>query len=124
MECRRADALAYRTALMRGMGLAVPPAFPEIDRLLDVQRRAGRRKLVHRLRADDLPDGAMIVDGARFLAIRGDQALVWLPGGYGGRERRPAGNVQALTPPASLAALAQGYRPLWHPSAEQMAESS
>lgn len=122
MECRRGDALAYRAALVRGLGLAEMPLFPEIDRLLDGQRREGRRKRLHRLAADTLPDGAMIVEGemsegARFLALRGEQALVWSPAGYRERVARPAGTVAVLTPPASLAALAEGYRPLWHPSA-------
>lgn len=124
MECRRSDALAYRAALMRGTGLLVPPSFPEIDRLLDAERRMGRRKRVHHLPADGLPDGAMIADGTRWLAIRGDDALVWHPGGYGAREPRPTGTVAVLTPPASLAALTHGFRPLWHPSAERSARPS
>ncbi len=118
MECRRADALAYRAALMRGTGLVVPPSFPEIDRLLDAQRRKGRRKLIHHRPADGLPDGAMIADGTRWLAIRGGDALPWHPGGYGAGEPRPTGIVPVLTPPASLAALAHGFVPLWHPSAQ------
>lgn len=118
MECRRADALAYRAALMRGTGLLVPPSFPEIDRLLDAERRSGRRKLAHHRPAAELPDGAMITDGKRWLAIRGSEALVWNPAGYGVREPRPTGIVAVLTPPASLAALAHGFRPLWHPSAQ------
>lgn len=124
MECRRADALAYRAALMRGTGLAAPPSFPEIDRLLDGQRRSGRSKLVHHLPADDLPDGAMIADGARWLALRDGAALLWHPGGYGARLPRPNGSVSVLTPPASLAALAHGFQPRWHPSAGQTARSS
>lgn len=118
MECRRGDALAYRAALMRGTGLLVPPSFPEIDRLLDAERRSGRRKRAHHRPAAELPDGAMITDGKRWLAIRGSEALVWNPAGYGAREPRPTGIVAVLTPPASLAALAHGFRPLWHPSAQ------
>lgn len=79
MECRRQEALAYRTALMREAGLVIAPSFPEIDRLLDAQRRVGRHKLAHHLPADDLPDGAMIADGARWLAIRGGNAWSGLP---------------------------------------------
>lgn len=124
MECRRQEALAYRTALMREAGLVIAPSFPEIDRLLDAQRRVGRHKLAHHLPADDLPDGAMIADGARWLAIRGGNALVWSPCGYRAPEPRPTGIVPVLTPPASLAALAHGYRPLWHPSADRIARSS
>ena len=117
MECRRADALAYRAALVRGLGLAEVPLFPAIDRLLDGQRRDGRRKRLHLQDAATLPDGAVIADGPRFLALRGGQALNWSPEGYGAAVPRPCGRVAVLTPPASLAALAEGYRPLWHPSA-------
>jgi hypothetical protein len=124
MECRRADALAYRAALMRGKGLLVPPSFPEIDRLLDTERRKGRSKRVHRLPAAALPDGAMIAEGERWLAIRGGGALAWYPAGYGGWEPRPTGIVSVLTPPASLAALDHGFKPLWHPSAETPARPS
>ena len=62
-------------------------------------------------------DGAMIAGEGRFLALRADAALSWSPAGYVGQLPRPTGVVSVLTPPASLAALAQGYRPLWHPSA-------
>ncbi|KPF71111.1 hypothetical protein IP69_07260 [Bosea sp. AAP35] len=124
MECRRADALAYRAALMRGEGLRVAPSFPEIDRLLDGQRRRSQIKRVHSLAADALPDGAMVSCGLRLLAIRGTGALVWTPDGYDAVERRPTGVVSVLTPPASLAALAHGYTPLWHPSAAAIAGPS
>lgn len=117
MECRRADALAYRAALVEGLGLSETPLFPAIDRLLDGERRDGRAKRLHRLPAETLPDGAMIADEGRFLALRADTALPWSPTGYVGRQARPTGMVSVLTPPASLAALARGYRPLWHPSA-------
>jgi hypothetical protein len=118
MECRRADALAYRAALVAGLGLAKPPSFPEIDARLDGERRQGRAKRLHRLDAAGLPDGAMIAaaDGA-FLALRGEDALLWSPAGYVARRPRPSGHVDVLTPPASLAALAHGFRPLWHESA-------
>ncbi|MDP3255782.1 MAG: hypothetical protein Q8S58_06875 [Bosea sp. (in: a-proteobacteria)] len=117
MECRRADALAYRAALVRGLGLRETPLFPAIDRLLDGARRDGRAQRTHRLPGEMLPDAAVIRDGDRFLALHGDAALPWTPEGYGTRGTRPTGMVTVLTPPASLAALAQGYRPLWHPSA-------
>lgn len=122
MECRRSDALAYRAALVRGLGLRETPLFPEIDRLLDEERRDGRAKRLHRLPTEALPDAAMIRDGSRFLALRGDAALLWSPDGYVSTVSRPTGEVTVLTPAASLAALAQGYRPLWHPSAERIVQ--
>jgi hypothetical protein len=119
MECRRRDALTYRDALVGGLGLGETPSFPAIDRMLDAERRAGRTKRTHRLAAEWLPDGAMLLsdDGTAFLALRGASALLWSPGGYTGRRERPVGTVTVLTPPATLAALGQGYRPHWHPSA-------
>ncbi|CAM5762833.1 hypothetical protein [Bosea minatitlanensis] len=123
MECRRQDALAYRAALVEGLGLARTPLFPEIDRILDGERRAGRDKRAHRLPAVGLPDGAVLRsdDGEAFLALRGESALLWSPAGYAGRRERPTGTVTVLTPPATLAALSRGYRPFWHPSAEALA---
>jgi hypothetical protein len=51
-----------------------------------------------------------------FAAVRGDGLLGWTPGGYVDAGRRPrAGTVDVLTPPTSLAALAGGFVPLWHP---------
>lgn len=123
MECRRRDALAYRDALVRGLALARQPSFPEIDSLLDGERRDGRRKRRHALPADDLPDGAVILtgDGSGFLALRGGEALLWAPDGYRERRARPEGIVAVLTPPTTIAALANGYLPLWHGSADRLA---
>jgi hypothetical protein len=52
--------------------------------------------------------------------LRGDRALLWSPSGYVATRQRPAGPVAVLTPPASLAALVNGYQPLWHPSAAKL----
>lgn len=118
VECRRADAHAYRAALVAGLGLAELPLFPEVDERLDRERRDGRRKRLHRLAAEELPDGAMIVTSeGEFIALRGAEALLWSPSGYVASRPRPAGLADVVTPPSSLAALANGYRPLWHPSA-------
>jgi hypothetical protein len=118
MLCRRREANAYRAALAAGLGLATVPSFLDVDRLLHAERLQGRRKRIHRADAGALPDGAMIRDDAgAFWAILGGEALAWSPGGYQERARRPSGEVAVLTPPASLAALAKGYRPRWHASA-------
>jgi hypothetical protein len=116
MECRRADALEFRKAVAEGLGLAATPRCPELDRMLDGERREGRAKRLHRLPADDLPDGAMIrrSDGA-CLAISGREALFWSEAGYLESLPRPSGPVDVLTPPVTLAALRVGYRPVWAP---------
>ncbi|MBX9910500.1 MAG: hypothetical protein K2Z25_17520 [Beijerinckiaceae bacterium] len=121
VECRRTDAHAFRAALMRGYGMAGTPLFPEIDRLLDGERRDGRAKRFHMAPAESLPDGAMVAQGGDFMALRGQAALTWSPSGYLARRDRPSGLVRVATPPASLAALANGYPPLWHPSVTALA---
>jgi hypothetical protein len=66
----------------------------------------------------ELPDGVMVsVGGAPFL-VHGGGLLAWTPGGY--RDSCPAspGNlVTVITPRATVAVLAVGYRPAVHPSA-------
>jgi hypothetical protein len=121
MACRRADALAYRTALAAAEGEGKPAPVVALDARLDRERRDGRAKRLHAASAEDLPDGAMITaaDGG-FLAIVGAQALLWSPAGYRTALARPRGTVALLTPPASVAALKAGYRPLWHPSATRL----
>ena len=118
MECRRADLLAYRVALMAGLGIGTTPSCPALDIILDAERRDGHAKRLHRLDCGALPDGAMLraVDGA-FLALRGDAALVWSAAGYTATRPRPSGMADVLTPPATLAALRTGYTPAWHGSA-------
>lgn len=125
VECRRQDAHAWRAALVEGLGLRETPLFPELDRMLDRQRRDGRTKRLHRAEAATLPDGAMIEDGAGgWLAIRQGKSLSWSPAGYTASLARPTGTVNVLTPPATIAALASGYRPIWHHSAGPLATSS
>jgi hypothetical protein len=122
VECRRADAHAYRAALVAGLGLAEVPRFPVIDERLDRERRDGREKRLHKLLAESLPDGAMIATPeGEFLALRGGKGLLWSPSGYVASRKRPTGLVTAVTPPSSLAALVNGYQPLWHPTAAELA---
>ena len=121
MECRRADAIAYRKAVVAGGAFMTLPSCPELDARLDAERRTGRTKRLHAMSFDALPDGAMVaVDGKPF-AVRGMQLLPWSHRGYAAIRPRPSGVAQCLTPPASLAALAGGYNPLWHCSADDFA---
>jgi hypothetical protein len=93
------------------------------DRLLDGGGRRDRFagasvRRTYDAPAGSLPDGAMVTaDGAPWL-VRGGELLAWTPGGY--RDRRPvagAGEVSVITPRATVAVLAAGYRPVLHPSA-------
>lgn len=118
-ECRRERALAYRNAVdpLARAG--------DLDLRLDAERRDGRTKRRHMLEIDALPDGAIYAQGAEAFAILKDAVLPWSFAGYGAPARRPRGTaVACLTPPTSLAALAAGYAPEWHPSAISSALAS
>jgi hypothetical protein len=117
-ECRRADAVGFAAAWGRAHVQGAPPRAGEMDVVLHAQRLDGRRKRRHRATLDDLPDGAMIAQGDEPFAIRGDALLPWSFSGYGAPRPRPRSvEVDLLTPPAMVAALAAGFQPHWHPSA-------
>lgn len=117
MECRRADAMAYRRATVTGGAFATVVACPVLDAQLDRERRTGRTKQLHRIHYASLPDGAIVMIGTTAHAIRDGLMLGWSPGGYVSVMATPSGVADCLTPPTSLAALRGGYRPVWHPSA-------
>ena len=116
-ECRRADFVRFRTAWERAHGGA-PARVDPIDRRLDAERRAGRRKLTYRDDVTTLPDGSYIVaDGAAWLVL-GSELLAWTDRGYTTRRARPShGEVEVLTPPSTVAVFRAGYAPAIHPSA-------
>jgi hypothetical protein len=67
-----------------------------------------------------LPDGAVVSWGGRAFALRDEAALPWSFSGYGPPVSREALNGTALllvTPPATVAVLRSGYRPVWADSA-------
>jgi hypothetical protein len=115
-ECRRTDALAFAEAFGKsGHRLSAP----EMDLVLQAERLDGRRKRIHRLALDALPDGAMItLTGPDAFAVRGDALLPWTPFGYGARRDRLRGvEVDVLTPASILRVLSRGFQPRWHGTA-------
>ena len=118
-ECRRKDAEAFAEAWRQAKRLGTRPYADEMDEVLHGERLAGRAKRLHRRAIDGLPDGAFVTfDGAAFAAC-GAELLRWTPDGYSDRKPRPHGIVvDVLTPPSIIAVLSAGYRPRWHPSAE------
>jgi hypothetical protein len=68
-----------------------------------------------------LPDGSVVTlagEPGSAWAVRGSALLRWTSGGYIAADARPRNlMVNVLTPPGTLAALSEGYRPRWHPSA-------
>jgi hypothetical protein len=68
---------------------------------------------------EKLPDGAMVRSDAQSYLIAQGRALHWSTGGY--REAKdPVTDVLLLTPPSTLRALSAGYRPVLHPSAQEL----
>jgi hypothetical protein len=114
-ECRREDAVRFAALFAKGGKRA---SAAEMDAALHAERLAGKAKRLHRCSIDDLPDGAMIVRDGDAFAIHGKRILRWTPTGYAPAQLRPRGlAADVLTPPSTLAVLAKGYRPLWHPHA-------
>lgn len=114
--CRRADAIAFRTAWAAGNRVGSPRA-PAMDAVLHAERLDRRAKRLHPLPspAGRLPDGTMVADGGDAYLSNGGRAWRWSPGGYRAVGRWPAA-VALVTPPSTVAALAAGYRPVLHPS--------
>lgn len=114
-ECRRRDAVAFQAAFPSVDGNR--PRADVMDRLLHAQRLAGRTKRTHPYACERLPDGAMIAIGDEAFALRGAKMLRWTHYGYDTAQPRIEGNVEALTPPGTIAALRGGYSPQWHDTA-------
>jgi hypothetical protein len=120
--CRRGAAKAFAAAFALGQGRERIAA-PEMDRILHGERLAsgGSPTLLAPSEARALPDGAMVAYGPNAFAVRGGKLLPWTFVGHGAARAScrglPAQAVQ-ITPPATVAALRAGYRPVWHPTAE------
>ena len=118
-ECRRKDAEAFAAAWQRAFKLLRRPRADETDLVLHAERLNGRTKRRHRRSIDGLPDGAVVAREEGAWVVHGESLLRWTPEGYDRRTRRPRGTMaDVLTAPAIVGALAAGYRPRWHPSAE------
>ncbi|GAA5158059.1 hypothetical protein GCM10023321_37220 [Pseudonocardia eucalypti] len=129
-ECRHADYQAYRRAWTESVGGA-PPSAGEMNRRLHAERLVAgtRRRRLHPMPWRDLPDGTFVLAGptpasrhsqhteSALPAHRADPELVlggelvtWAHHGYRGRRPRPGrGEVDVITPPATVAVLRAGY---------------
>jgi hypothetical protein len=111
--CRRAAFQKYQQCLSQP-NLTVD----EMDRVLHDQRsREEKHEFVSVI---DAPDGIMIAIGQIPYAKHGTQALRWSFDGYsdaGSWADITRKTTQILTPALTIAALQNGFKPLWHPSA-------
>lgn len=117
--CRRADYEAFRAAWAADDGGPYPSA-TELDRQLHAERlvRGTHRRRLHRLSWRTLPSGAFVLLDDGPALVLDDRLVPWTVGGYGAPRSRPMGGlVDAITPPGSLRAMANGYRPQIDPGA-------
>jgi hypothetical protein len=117
-ECRRKDAVLFKSAWQTAHALATPPSAPDMDRSLSGERRArGGAKITWTAKAGTLPEGTMVrVDGG-MLAVRDRKFRPWTASGYGAAVPVELNiEVEVLTPPTITRILHAGYQPIWHPS--------
>jgi hypothetical protein len=117
-ECRYQDYQAFKRAWAVAFGGGVP-GVAEIDARMHADRlvRPGVRRS-YSARLSSLPDGVMVSVGGTPFLVWGGGLLAWTPGGYRSSGQSPAEDtVTVITPRATVAVLAAGYRPVIHPSA-------
>lgn len=113
--CRRERATEFSNCFAAGNGFSRPKV-TETDAVLHGQRLAsgGTSKQLSAKEAAQLPDGTMVFHDRVAYAIRSGRALPWSFDGYA--EAAPIetlGAPRLLTPPATVAALRHGYKPVW-----------
>lgn len=119
--CRRDRYVAYRSAV--GLAYGRMASASDLNAWLAAERlgpgrgpvRTQDRKL-WTADAADLPDGTVVVVAGTTRALLADRSVAFGFGGWHSPRRRPTGPVDVLTPPTSVAALAHGFSPVWHPS--------
>jgi hypothetical protein len=117
--CRRPAYLAYAEAWRAARDLARPLHAVEMDAQLHAERveSRSRRQRTHRAVAGSLPDGVMIRHAGRPALLAAGRVSPWSFAGYQAPVPLDLGaTVEVLTPPSSVAAIGEGYRPLLHPS--------
>jgi hypothetical protein len=118
--CRRQDFLSFAEAWRSAEGLAHRPWAREMDARLHAERIHPRSRIQVTRPASvaELPDGVMVRYQGAVGLLAGGRIQRWSFSGYADPvPLSRAGQVELLTPPATVAALAAGYRPLVHPSA-------
>jgi hypothetical protein len=118
--CRRADYQAFGECWRVAKGLPERLRSFEMDAVMHAERVESRtrRKVTRPARLGALPDGAMVRHDDEIALVTGGRLLPWSFEGYGEPlDAEPDATVELLTPPAIVAVLAAGYRPVIHPSA-------
>lgn len=119
--CRRERAKAFAGHYGEAFRIAAPKA-GEIDARLHGERlvSGGPAHPVDAKALRALPDGTVVASGGQAFALAGAAALPWSFSGYGSaldREALERRKLMLVTPPATVAILRSGYRPVWADSA-------
>lgn len=117
-ECRRADAAAFRQALITHGAINAGARAGDMDRLIagEMQEVLTGVRAREVISPAGLPDGAMYaVDGTAYLKM-GDHAFAWSFDGYEPTRPLHAHGLR-LTPGLTCEALRAGFKPVRHPTA-------
>lgn len=127
-QCRYADYHRFLDAWRSGNAMQ-GALLREIDERMQEDRldRALRRQKRVMGPLADLPDGTMVslpLEPGLALMVWGQALMEWSPTGYHSCRRRPASlQVELLTPACTVKALAAGYAPMLHPTAEALLQA-
>ncbi len=115
--CRRADFNRFSLLFAEAQGHPVRLKVAAMDHILHAERvSADRGKRLHVMQLADCPDGVMILANSTPQLWWARRLHAWSCSGYAPAEKPSVGIVDVLTPPAIVAVLRLGYRPLLHPS--------
>jgi len=125
--CRRADYLSFRSAVTSATANGRIVLAPDLNRRIAAERyRRGRGlvrahdRVLFTSPVDAIPTGSVVMDPVTRdpCLVTGDHLQRFTFDGWGRPTERPRGiNVEVLTPPTSVAALANGFLPCLHPTA-------
>jgi hypothetical protein len=117
--CRRAEYNSFAEAWRNAQGSGKRPRAFEIDARLHRERvdPRSRRQLTYSMPAGGLPGGVMVRHCGEPGLLLGGFILRWSFDGYRAPVKVSTNtSVEVLTPPATMATIAAGYRPLLHPT--------
>jgi hypothetical protein len=116
-ECRRADAIRFAELWSKVHGGHKRAAAPAMDDVLHQQRCSAPGRILEQLAPKELPDGAFVQRHGGPALMSGGRLWPWSFEGYGAAQKPPDYGLPVITPAATIAVMAAGYRPGVHASA-------
>ena len=116
-ECRRAEAEAFRNALVRAGQTAPGASISQVDARCagEIQRVLSGKARRETIDPAELPNGAMYASGEDAYLVHENHARAWSFSGYGPPLPLHRAGIR-LTPEIVCAALNSGYQAALHPS--------